>query len=120
MVQGQKSLTIKLLKIMKKIISFKVVRYTYGKKHDAGLLVAAFNEKSLAEKFKLDAIQQTKFEKETYIYQVENVYSHTDFMEFLGVTNSGDKHIFNAPENDKGSRFCICGKYLTDDIHLRN
>lgn len=28
-------------------------------------------------------------------------------------------HYFNAPDEDKGSRFCRCGKYLTDDIHLR-
>ena len=28
-------------------------------------------------------------------------------------------HYFNAPDEDKSSRFCICGKYLTDDVHLR-
>lgn len=28
-------------------------------------------------------------------------------------------HIFNAPDEDKSSRFCRCGKYLTDDVHLR-
>ncbi len=28
-------------------------------------------------------------------------------------------HYFNAPDEDKGSRFCRCGKYLTDDVHLR-
>lgn len=28
-------------------------------------------------------------------------------------------HVFNAPEDNKGSRFCRCGKYLTDNIHLR-
>lgn len=29
------------------------------------------------------------------------------------------KHYFNAPDDDKGSRFCKCGKYLTDEIHHR-
>ena len=28
-------------------------------------------------------------------------------------------HYFNAPDEDKSSRFCRCGKYLTDDVHLR-
>ena len=28
-------------------------------------------------------------------------------------------HIFNAPDEDKSSRFCRCGKYLTDAVHLR-
>ena len=28
-------------------------------------------------------------------------------------------HYFNAPDEDKSSRFCRCGKYLTDDIHLK-
>lgn len=28
-------------------------------------------------------------------------------------------HYFNAPDEDKGSRFCRCGKYLTDGVHLR-
>jgi len=29
------------------------------------------------------------------------------------------KHYFNAPIEDKDSRFCQCGKYLTDKIHFR-
>jgi hypothetical protein len=28
-------------------------------------------------------------------------------------------HYFDAPDEDKSSRFCKCGKYLTDDVHLR-
>lgn len=28
-------------------------------------------------------------------------------------------HTFNAPDEDKCSRFCKCGKYLTDEVHLR-
>ena len=29
------------------------------------------------------------------------------------------KHYFNAPDDDKSSRICRCGRYLTDDIHHR-
>ena len=29
-------------------------------------------------------------------------------------------HYFHAPDDDKGSRFCICGKYLTDEVHKRS
>jgi len=29
------------------------------------------------------------------------------------------KHYFNAPDEDKKSRFCRCGEYLTSDIHER-
>jgi hypothetical protein len=28
-------------------------------------------------------------------------------------------HYFCSPELEKSSRFCICGKYLTDEIHFR-
>ena len=31
----------------------------------------------------------------------------------------GKTHFFNAPENDKKSMFCKCGKYLTDEVHYR-
>ena len=34
-------------------------------------------------------------------------------------TTNNKKHYFNAPEEDKGSRFCQCGKYLTDEVHIR-
>lgn len=30
-----------------------------------------------------------------------------------------ERHYFDAPEDDKSSRFCKCGKYLTDNIHIR-
>lgn len=30
-----------------------------------------------------------------------------------------EPHYFSAPDEDKDSRFCRCGKYLTDDVHLR-
>ena len=30
-----------------------------------------------------------------------------------------EKHYFNAPDEDKKSRFCRCGKYLTDNVHIR-
>jgi len=29
------------------------------------------------------------------------------------------RHYFNAPDENKNSRFCKCGKYLTDKIHVR-
>jgi len=28
------------------------------------------------------------------------------------------QHYFNAPDEDKHSRFCMCGKYLTDNCHI--
>ncbi len=27
-------------------------------------------------------------------------------------------HLFDAPDDDKSSKFCKCGAYLTDEIHL--
>lgn len=33
--------------------------------------------------------------------------------------NNQDQHYFNAPDEDKSSRFCRCGKYLTDKVHIR-
>ena len=38
---------------------------------------------------------------------------------FQGILNSLMKHYFCAPDGDKGSRFCTCGKYLTDEVHIR-
>lgn len=37
----------------------------------------------------------------------------------LSIVNYQLPHYFNAPDEDKSSRFCKCGKYLTDEIHLR-
>jgi len=30
-----------------------------------------------------------------------------------------EQHIFNAPDDDKESRFCRCGEYLTHPVHVR-
>lgn len=31
----------------------------------------------------------------------------------------GKKHYFNAPDEDKSSRVCRCGEYLTSKVHIR-
>lgn len=47
-----------------------------------------------------------------------------DLEDELGALRKADvryhlPHYFNAPDEDKSSRFCRCGKCLTDDVHLR-
>jgi len=43
-----------------------------------------------------------------------------EYEELTKSSNSeSSPHYFNAPEDDKSSRYCRCGKYLTDSIHLR-
>ena len=68
---------------MKKIISYKVVQYTYGKKYDSGTLISAFKNEQDAVGYKANMIQKTKFNKEIFIYMVEPVHEYNNFIEFL-------------------------------------
>ena len=67
----------------RQIIAYKIVRYTYQVKNDSGTLICAFNDKQIAEDYKIILIDKTKFELPTYIYNVEPVYEYFNFIEFL-------------------------------------
>ena len=42
-----------------------------------------------------------------------------DFMKDAAIEKLMKTHYFSAPDNDKYSVYCKCGKYLTDPVHNR-
>lgn len=42
-----------------------------------------------------------------------------DFMKNAAIEKLMTTHHFNAPDNEKNSVWCRCGRYLTDPVHNR-
>jgi hypothetical protein len=63
----------------------------------------------------IDDLKDSIFDWDEYgIRRIDEKFLRTALEQFVVEEES---HYFNAPDDDKSSMFCRCGKYITNPIH---